>query len=204
MLKLSSSILPALLVFSAMSCGSTETPDAGTGGRGGSSAGGTGGATGGSGGSGAAGQGDSGACAKFDYTNYNPTMSPTLKNDIQPILGISCALSTSCHQTSTSGKHPQLGPSTFQLDGGKPPDAVLVAIIEELKKPSAQVGGRNVAVPGKPEDSYLMNKLENTNNCSGFVCMGPDKCGDYMPAGSPLDKTQLELFRAWIKKGMQM
>src|SRR4029078_12725923 len=112
------------------------------------------GSTGGSAGSGAGGQADSGGgCPKFDYTNYNPTMSPTLKNDIQPIFGVSCALSSSCHQSGGT-HHPYLVPSTFGSDGGKPSDAVLQVIIDELKKPTTQVAGRNLAVSGKPEDSY--------------------------------------------------
>jgi hypothetical protein len=199
--------IAVLLGLTAIACSSADTPTAGAGGNGGSggttSTGGAGGSTGGSGGSGA-GQGDSGACPKFDYTNYNPTISPTLKNDIAPIFGISCALSSSCHQAG-SMHHPNLGPSTFQLDGGKPSDMVLMAMLEELKKPSVEVANRNIAVPNKPEDSYVVNKIEGTNNCSGFMCMGPDKCGIQMPDPStPLEKNQVELIRAWIKKGMQM
>jgi hypothetical protein len=58
---------------------------------------------------------------------------------------------------------------------------------------------------GKPEDSYLMNKVEGTNDCSGFTCMGADKCGIQMPdPQSPIEKSSMELIRAWIKKGMAM
>jgi hypothetical protein len=191
---------PAFSVFitlGALAC-SSDPPNDPTGGRGGS--GGSGG-TGGAGGSGAGTAGDAGPCPKFDYTNYNPSTSPTLKNDIQPILTISCALSSSCH-TNGSSHHPNLGLGFAMLDGGKPSDAVLQGILEELKKDSAEVAGRKVMVPGKPEESYVMNKIEGTQNCSGFVCMGPDKCGIQMPDPlAPLEPAKVELIRAWIKKG---
>jgi len=202
MRKIRLSTLAVLLVgLHAVGCGSTDTPSAGSGGSGGSG----GSTTGGSGGTGGGGgQNDAGACPKFDYTNYNPTISPTLRNEIQPILTISCSLSSSCHQTGSSHP-PRLGPSLSQLDGGKPTDAMLQAIITELNKPSLQVAGRNMVVSGKPEDSYLMNKIEGSNACSGFVCMGPDMCGVPMPQASPaLEKNQIDLIRAWIKKGTPM
>lgn len=174
----------------------------GSGGAGGSTggSGGTGGSTGGTGGS-----ADGGGCPTFNYTNYNPTMSPTLKNDIQPILSLSCALASSCHQTG-SKNHPNLGPSLAQLDGGKPNDQMLQTMLDELKKNSVEVTGRAILAPNKPEDSYLMNKLEGSQNCSGFTCVQmqgvPLPCGVQMPDPStPLEKPQIELIRAWIKKG---
>ncbi|MET0595391.1 MAG: hypothetical protein ABW133_22020 [Polyangiaceae bacterium] len=188
----------------ASGCSSESNSPTGTGGAGGSGgstggAGGSGGSTGGSGG--AAGSGDSGACPTFNYTNYNPTTSPTFKNDIQPIFTLSCALASSCHQNGST-HHPNLGPSLMQLDGGKPTDQMMQTMLEELKKMSVEVAGRAIVAPSKPEDSYLMNKLEGTNNCSGFTCMGPDKCGVQMPDPStPLEKAQIETVRAWIKKG---
>jgi len=196
-------LLIGLSFFGCSADTNTSTASGGSGGSGGTGTGGSGGSTGGSGGSGAT-TGDSGACPKFDYTNYNPTMSPTLRNDIQPIFMISCALSSSCHQNGTM-HHPNLGLSLSQLDGGKPSDMILNGIVEELKKPSVEVAGRAIAVSGKPEDSYLVNKIEGTNNCSGFMCMGPDKCGIQMPDPlSPLEKPQIEMIRAWIKKGMAL
>jgi hypothetical protein len=189
-----------LIGLGALGCSSeSNTPNdtGGAGGTGGSGgAGGTGGSTGGS--SGAAGGGN---CPTFNYAGYNPTMSPTFKNDIQPFLPISCALSGSCHQNG-SAHRPHLGKSPTMLDGGKPTDAEMQTMIEELKRMSTEVAGRAIMAPGKPEDSYLMNKLEGTNNCSGFVCMGPEKCGLQMPdPGMPLEKATIEIVRAWIKKG---
>lgn len=192
-----------LVAFSAIACGTaaTDSTGSGSGGRGGSGSGGSGGTTGGSGGSSG---GDGAACPTFNYTNYNPTMSPTLRNDVQPIFSRGCALASSCHQLGGS-HHPFLGLSLFQLDGGKMTDAMLETVISEVKdKPSTQVAGRSLLVAGKPEDSYLMNKIEGTHDCSGFVCMGPDKCGLQMPGPPPdasLSKSEIELIRAWIKKG---
>jgi hypothetical protein len=204
MRKLRFPVFAFIIGLGAIGCSSTPDPDNGTSGRGGSggATGGTGGSTGGSGGSGAGTASDSG-CPTFDYTNYNPTTTPTLKKDIAPLFGISCALSSSCHADG-SMHHPNLGLSPFLLDAG-PSDAMLMAILAEVKKPSVEVAARSIVVPGKPEDSYMMNKVEGNNNCSGFVCMGPDKCGIQMPDPStPLEKAQVELLRAWIKKGTPM
>ena len=196
-------ILIGLIAAGCSGSADATTGSGGSSGSGGSAGtGGAGGGKGGSGGSSGA-PGDSGACPKFEYTNYNPTASPTLKVDIQPILTLSCSLSSSCHQTGST-HHPHLGPSLFQLDGGKPSDSVLQLMLDELKKPSTEVAGRNVMVPGKPEDSWLMNKLEGNQSCGGFTCMGPDKCGVRMPDGTPLENAQIELIRAWIKKGAPM
>jgi len=205
MLKLPLPVLAFILGLGAVACSASDNIPNGSGGSGtgGGTTGGAGGAgTGATGGSG--GSAGVGACGKFDYGTYNPTNTPTLKNDIQPIFTISCALSSSCH-TNGSTHHPNLGPSILQLDGGKPTDAVLMGIMTELNKPSTQVAGRNIMVSGKPEDSYLINKIEGSNLCSGFACMGPDKCGIQMPdPQSPLEKAQIELVRAWIKKGAPM
>jgi hypothetical protein len=191
----------------ALGCsGEANTPTDQTGGRGGSGgSGASGGTTGGSTG-GAGGAGGSNCPNKFDYKNYNPTMSPTLKNDIQGIFINSCALSSSCHQNG-SKNHPNLGLSSFQLDGGKLNDMQLAAIREELLKDSVEVAGRKIMVPNKPEDSWMLDKLDGSNTC--FACMGTaptnNKCGDQMPGpGTPLEKPQLDLIRAWIKKGAAM
>jgi hypothetical protein len=206
MLKLGLPVLAFILGLGAVACSAGDTPNdtGGTGGSGGTGSGATGGASG-AGGACKDPPGGSGTCPKFDYANYNPCASPTLKNDIQPIFTNSCALSSSCHQNGSS-HHPNLGLSTMQLDGGKPTDAMLTMIMAELNKPSTQVAGKNIVASGKPEDSYLMNKIEGTNNCSGFVCMGPDKCGTQMPGpdDAALEKPRVELIRAWIKKGTPM
>jgi len=212
MLKLRLPIFAFILGLGAVACSASNNTPSDTGGAGGSGgSGATGGASGATGGASGAGSAckdptgaGSGTCPKFDYANYNPCATPTLKNDIQPIFTNSCALSSSCHQNGSS-HHPNLGLSTTQLDGGKPTDAMLTMIMTELSKPSTEVAGRNIVTSGKPEDSYLVNKVEGTNNCSGFVCMGPDKCGIQMPDPLvPLEKPQIELIRAWIKKGTPM
>jgi len=195
MQQLRLSALAFLIGVSVFACSSeTGTTTTGRGGSGGTGAG-------GAGGSGAGTTADSG-CPTFNYTNYNPTMSPTLRNEIQPIFSRSCALASSCHQLAGS-HHPFLGLSLFQLDGGKMTDVMLETVISEVKdKPSTQVAGRMMLVAGKPEDSYMMNKIEGTNNCSNFACMGPDRCGIQMPDPSaPLERPEIELIRAWIKKG---
>jgi hypothetical protein len=179
----------------ALGCSSdSNTPNdtGGAGGRGGTAgSGGTGGSTGGAGGG--------SNCSTFNYANYNPTMTPTLRNDIQPIMAISCALTSSCHQNGSIHR-PHLGPS--RGDGAALTNDQLQAIVTELTKPSTEVANRAIMVPNKPEDSFIMNKLEGTHDCPSFTCMGPDKCGARMPDPRlPLEDKDIELFRAWIKKG---
>ena len=67
-------------------------------------------------------------------------------------------------------------------------------------------GGPRELLPwADPYIAALMNKLEGNSDCSGFTCMGPDKCGVRMPqAQPPLEDAQIELIRAWIKKGAPM
>jgi hypothetical protein len=128
-----------------------------------------------------------------------------LKADVQPLLARSCSLASSCHLGSTHP--PNLGPQLNYPDGGKVPveAADLQAIMTAVLKPSAQVPARQYVAPGKPEDSYLMNKVEGTHACSGFTCVGPVGCGVRMPEASPaLPTSEVELLRDWIKKGATM
>ncbi|MBI1181127.1 MAG: hypothetical protein GC201_11255 [Alphaproteobacteria bacterium] len=49
--------------------------------------------------------------------------------------------------------------------------------------------------PGKPDDSYLIHKLEGTQKDVGGK-------GARMPfSGPPLDKDQMALLRQWIEEG---
>jgi hypothetical protein len=53
----------------------------------------------------------------------------------------------------------------------------------------------NRVEPGKPDDSYLVRKIEGTHAAAGGT-------GDRMPAGGgPLPAAKIEMIRAWIEQG---
>ena len=170
----------------------------GAGGTGGSSAGGTGGGGAGTGGSPGTGTGGSDkGCQTFDYANYRaPAAAISLKTDIVPIFQGSCSLSSSCH-SDKSMQPPRLGPSIGMVDA-----AGLQTIRAELLAASPQVPALKFVSPGKPEESYLMNKIDGTWNCMGFACRTADGCGVRMPQLlQPLETEKVNKIRDWIKQG---
>lgn len=56
---------------------------------------------------------------------------------------------------------------------------------------SAGSPGNTLVIPGDPDNSYLVRKLEG----------GPDIAGDQMPPGGALDAERLQLVRDWIEAG---
>ena len=161
--------------LSAIACsGETNTPNgsggSGSGGRGGSGSGGAGGSDRRRGRRRGGTTGDSGACPKFDYTNYNPTRVADAEErhsaDLHDLVRALELVPPERQQPSSESR-----PLVAQLDGGKPSDMVLQGILTELDKPSIEVAGRRIIVSGKPEDSWLVNKIEGTHDCSGFTCM---------------------------------
>ncbi len=104
-----------------------------------------------------------------------------------PILATSCALAA-CHSAKESNLGIHL---TYDED----------QIYSELQRtsPTPGYGGARFVVPGKPEESILMAKLEGTQ---GRVFAGCSKgCGTEMPPGEPLDAESIEIIRTWIKNG---
>ena len=175
----------------------TVTGGGGTGGAAGTTTGGAG--TGGSGAGGTGGSGPPG-CQKFDYTNYAPPAAKlTLKTDILPIfsnvMSSGCTLSL-CH-SNTAPNVPKLGPSNGMVDA-----AGLEAIRNALLAASTQVPALKIVSPGKPEESYLMNKIDGTLSCMGFSCQTAAGCGERMPQLlPPLDTEKINKIRDWIKQG---
>jgi hypothetical protein len=173
--------------------GTTTTTGAG-------GAGGTGMGTGAGGaGAGGSGIGGAGACQTFDYKNYEaPPAKLTLKADILPIFTAStssCTLSV-CHSDKAPNP-PKLGPSTGTVDA-----AGLEAIRNSLLGASTQVPSLKLVSPGKPEESYLMNKIDGTFGCMGFKCQTAAGCGERMPQLLPaLAEDKINKVRDWIKQG---
>jgi hypothetical protein len=80
--------------------------------------------------------------------------------------------------------------------------AALQAIRDALLAASTQVPARKLVSPGKPEESYLMNKIDGTVSCMGFACSTADGCGVRMPPlPQPLETEKINKIRDWIKQG---
>jgi len=101
----------------------------------------------------------------------------TLSGAVQPIFTAKCASST-CH----GGSAPQAG---LHLAAGSA-HASLVGVA------SAQCASLKRVEPGKPAQSYLMQKLEGAGSC--FT-------QQKMPVGGSLGAAELDTVRTWITAG---
>jgi hypothetical protein len=141
------------------------------------------------------------SCTPFDYAKYQARSRPSFKRDIQPALAISCALSTACHGVDRGfgpQNHPLLGPRpTVPAD-----DAMLAAMMADLLVPSEKAPGLARVKPGRPQESFLVHKLDGTQSCAGAPC--PGGCGNRMPqGGDPLPPALIDTIRDWILDGAQ-
>jgi hypothetical protein len=148
-------------------------------------------------------------CTPFDYTKYTPTStSVSLANDLAPIMK-TCAKAKTCHGAtgvSPADNEPQLGPISGFVGDMMGAAKVQMALVG---KPSAEAPTMSYVVAGKPEDSWMMKKLEGSQNCvTGVTCtkvagdMVPSPCGDNMPSMSDaLSPEDVQKFRDWIKAG---
>ena len=135
----------------------------------------------GSGGGSGGGGGGGGGC--------KPPATPTvlLSSNVQPIFNVSCALA-GCH----SGAVPVQG---LDLSTGK-------TYSNTVNVKSTEVPKATRVVPGKPAESYLQQKIENT----------PGIAGQQMPQGCPgaplngaqcLTADQVTAIRQWITECAQ-
>jgi hypothetical protein len=144
---------------------------------------------------------DTRGCDGVDYAKYQARSNPSFRSDVQPTLAISCALSTACHGVDRGMgplNHPLLGPKA----GSQPDQAMLGAIIADLRAPAERAPALARVAPGKPGESFLMKKLEGTLSCPGIEC--PRGCGARMPMlGAPLSDQEISAIRDWIQQGAQ-
>jgi hypothetical protein len=161
--------------------------------------------------------GDSGGACPYDYSKFDGT-SPTvsLSNDLlgtNGTLRFSCAFGSTCHgsETNSSGARLYLG-SDVDRDAGGPLTSQQIAQVHSnlVGKPSTAAPGIQLVVPGKPEDSFLMMKLDGCldqvrSQCEGTVSnVTEHPCGSPMPEGSRiLPRAERDAIRAWIKQGAQ-
>lgn len=106
-----------------------------------------------------------------------PSFGPSFGKDIAPLLKARCAV---CHLTGKEAGNMALHPKA--------------AWASLVSRPSS-VSALMLVNPDKPDQSYMLMKLEGTHIKNGGS-------GARMPfAAPPLDPTQIGLIRAWIKAG---
>ncbi len=94
----------------------------------------------------------------------------------QDVFGVSCSISQSCH----GGDSPRSGVS---LDS---------PVYDKVVGQSAvQARSRVLVVPGDPDGSYLIEKLESSE----------PELGERMPPDYPLSRVSIERIREWIERG---
>lgn len=101
----------------------------------------------------------------------------SFSKDIVPILKTRCVM---CHLTGREPGNMKLVPK------------VAYATLVGVKATETEL---NRVEPGKPEQSYLVRKLEGTHVAAGGT-------GERMPVGgAPLSPEQMATLRAWIEQG---
>ena len=78
---------------------------------------------------------------------------------------------------------------------------MLSAVLGDLLQPAQKAPGLARVEPGRPQESFLVHKLEGSHAC-GVDC--PDGCGGRMPLlGDPLPPEKIDQIRDWIREGAQ-
>jgi hypothetical protein len=124
------------------------------------------------------------ACSAFTAMEQNASAepdkagsgAPSFNREIQPIFDANCVV---CHQAAGAS-------GALNLEAG----AAYLSIVSRKSEESALPR----ITPGKPEDSYLIRKLEGTH-----VQVGGS--GEQMPPMGPLDGAFIGLIRNWVTAG---
>lgn len=104
-----------------------------------------------------------------------PVGDPSFSADVQPLFIAGCSFS-GCHDAASASGELVLSEGQARSQ--------LVNVSSVLEP------GRVRVLPGDPENSYLVMKLENRQSE-----------GEAMPLGGSLDAAEIQLIRDWIEKG---
>lgn len=102
--------------------------------------------------------------------------APSFSREIQPIFNANCV---ACHQSAGAS-------GGLNLEEGAAYDSIVAR--------KSQASAFQRIAPGKPEESYLVRKLEDTH-----VQVGGS--GERMPPMGPLDSALIGAIRDWVKAG---
>jgi hypothetical protein len=139
----------------------------------------------------------------FDYSKFDGTTPvTTFQADVLPIFRNSCGLSSTCHGSEQSHPPDQhyLGPKNKDP---APTAAQIQAIFDQnVGKASVLNPDMPIIDPGKPENSFLMYKLDGVE-CDKLTCAAKGTCDSLMPDGStcPMEIEKRDVVRRWIAQG---
>lgn len=146
-------------------------------------------------------EGTGGGTSASSCTDFSGVSgSPSFANDVMPIFSLSCALSSSCHQTPTGKEDLVLGQA--MADG--PPDQMLIDEVHALIVGAASTESSLPRVDaGNPSGSWLLVKMACDQDELVEVepsCTSPD-CEPMPPPSGGLDAERIETVAAWIASG---
>ncbi len=172
-------------------------------------------------GAGGNGGGTSGDTCPHDYAGYTGgSAEVSLRRDLLKLpepgkpggmFRFSCAFTRTCHgaEENSGGASLYLG-SQSGTNGDDLTEEQINLVYSNLVGAAAVASALKRVEPGKPEDSFLMHKLDGCLEEIRTTCTlevsskNPHPCGVPMPQGSPKQpEAERELVRAWIKQGAQ-
>lgn len=118
-----------------------------------------------------------GGTTSANFSTSPVTTTVSFATDVMGVFNASC---NNCH---TAGGPP----AQLNLDPG-------VAYANIVNVPATELGSMDRIEPGDPDDSYLINKLQNTH-----VSVGGS--GSVMPPSGALPQAQINLMRTWVSEG---
>lgn len=135
-------------------------------------------------------QPDAGACEPYVVPSGMNLMAPavTFSANVLPVLAHSCT-SASCH----GGASPQ-----GALDLGQAANTY-TNLVGPLAR---ELSTMPFVMPGHPDESYLMHKLDADQCTLASQCVSGD-CKQSMPLNNPLDASSRDTIRRWIVQGAQ-
>jgi len=118
-----------------------------------------------------------GSASSANFSTSPITATVSFATDVMGIFNASC---NNCH---TAGGPP----AQLSLDPG-------VAYAQIVDVPSTELASMDRIEPGDPDDSYLVNKLQNTHLSVGGS-------GSVMPPSGGLPQASINLLRTWVSEG---
>lgn len=149
------------------------------------------------------------ACSSSDDADPSASTekTPTYEKDVYPIFQQNCAL-TGCHGANVQASNPDAGPPRGVFISPSDKDVTYKKLVNV---DSTFFKGTKLIVPGEPENSLVMRKMDGTQD-DLETCPAKGACGTSMPPPEDLaDKSGAQLLsekkrnrvRAWIAAGAE-
>jgi hypothetical protein len=151
-----------------------------------------------------------GGC-NVDYARLASHRTVTFRADVMPILHRTCALSSSCHDSSRPQAGIVLGDP---CDAGVCPtlsESAITAIYDNLLASSLTAPAVKRVAQNKPAESFLLDKAADIQNKKGYACTpqasGVEGCGTGMPPSGPAlcdqpgGQERFDIIAAWVLQG---